>query len=509
MSRLAKVGLFFLVVGVSSVGYILMTVDNIAGGNSYTITVFMDDASGLIEDSGVRMAGVDVGQIRKIELVEGQAKLTLEIREDVQIYEDAVISKQPSSLLGTSVVSINPGTRTGALVQHGQTVRNVQSTGDFGGALNSVQEVGDQAALFIKELREQFATEGTYQSLNEIVENVRLASDSTRILLEQNLQLLSSTLASIDEVVRQVNSRSDQELERVSIILENTATITNRIEELLAENDERIAASLADVQESLSSLNRTLQTVESSAVDVKDATAQIRSGEGTVGKIVYDDELYNRMNNIATGAEDIVDRLAGLGIQVGYEGSYLTQAGDARNDFHIRLLPRINEQSQAHPQKYYELGLVDTPLGVTETTTTRVVTESGTPDEDYLRTTEKTSDDLKFNAVLARRYGPVTLRGGVIESTGGFGVDLTPVEQFQLSAEMFEFGQDIPNLRTYGTIYPFYQPERDNPLNWIFLSGGVEQTLSDDRDYFFGGGLRFTDQDLQGLVGLVPFGTGQ
>jgi phospholipid/cholesterol/gamma-HCH transport system substrate-binding protein len=372
--------------------------------------------------------------------------------------------------------------------------------------LSSVQDVGTEAAGFIRDLREQFATEGTYQDLNEIIENVRLASDSTRVLLEQNLQLLSSTLTSIEQVVRQVNSRSDEELDRVSQILENTVSITARIEALLAANDERIAASLQDVQTSLASLNRTLQTVESSAVDVKDATSHIRSGEGTVGKIVYDDELYERVNNIATGAEDIVNRLSGLGIQVGYEGSYLTQTGDARNDFHLRLLPRIGEQSQAHPEKYYELGLVDTPAGVTETTTTRVVTESGTPDEDYLRTTEKTTDDLKFNALLARRYGPVTLRGGVIESTGGFGVDLTPVEQVQISAEMFDFGDETPNLRTYGTIYPFYQPDRNNPLNWIFLSGGVEETLTDDRDYFVGGGLRFTDQDLQGLVGLVPFG---
>lgn len=506
MSRLAKVGIFFLVIGISSVGYILMTVDNIAGGDAYTITVFMEDASGLIVDSGVRMAGVDVGQIRSIELVDGQAKLTLDIRGDVQIYEDALISKQPSSLLGTSVVSIDPGDRSGAMVQHGETIRNVQSTGDFGGALSSVQEVGTEAALFIKELREQFATEQTYGDLSEIIENVRLASDSTRILLEQNLQLLSSTLSSIEEVVQQVNSRSDEELDRVSTILQNTASITSRIEALLAENDEQIAASLSEVQTSLASLNRTLQTVESSAVDVKDATAQIRSGEGTVGKIVYDDELYERVNNIATGAEDIVNRLSGLGIQVGYEGSYLTQAGDARNDFHLRLLPRINEQSQAIPEKYYELGLVDTPAGLTETTTTRVVTEAGNPDEDYLRTTEKTTDSLKFNALLARRYGPVTLRGGVIESTGGFGVDLTPIEQVQLSAEVFDFGDETPNLRTYGTIYPFYQPDRNNPLNWIFLSGGVEETLSDERDYFVGGGLRFTDQDLQGLVGLVPFG---
>ncbi|MFW5811764.1 MAG: MlaD family protein, partial [Alkalispirochaetaceae bacterium] len=119
MSRLAKVGLFFLIIGAGSIGYILLTVDNIAGNDGYTITVYMDDASGLIVDSGVRMAGVDIGQIREIELEDGRARLVLEIQGGVEIYEDAMVSKQPSSLLGTSVISIDPGDRSGGVVEAG------------------------------------------------------------------------------------------------------------------------------------------------------------------------------------------------------------------------------------------------------------------------------------------------------------------------------------------------------------------------------------------------------
>jgi hypothetical protein len=115
---------------------------------------------------------------------------------------------------------------------------------------------------------------------------------------------------------------------------------------------------------------------------VKNATHQVRREEGTLGKVVYDDELYNRVNSIADGAEQIVDRLAGLGLQVGYEGAYLTGAGSARNDFHLRLLPRSANQSQVRPKKYYELGVVDRPAGVTETVTRRVSTsESGADPE--------------------------------------------------------------------------------------------------------------------------------
>ncbi|MDR1803814.1 MAG: hypothetical protein LBQ94_09435 [Treponema sp.] len=38
-----------------------------------------------------------------------------------------------------------------------------------------------------------------------------------------------------------------------------------------------------------------------------------------------------------------------------------------------------------------------------------------------------------------------------------------------------------------------------------FLSwGGVNNILNDNRDYFFGGGLRFADREVKGLIGLIP-----
>lgn len=103
----------------------------------------------------------------------------------------------------------------------------------------------------------------------------------------------------------------------------------------------------------------------------------------------------------------------------------------------------------------------------------------------------------------------MTVRGGLIESSGGFGVDVAPVDQLELSAEMFQFGDPLPNLRAYGTEYPFFDPTAHSPLRWLFLSRGVEEALGSQRDYLVGGGLRLTDQDLQGLVGLAPLATGQ
>ena len=98
-----------------------------------------------------------------------------------------------------------------------------------------------------------------------------------------------------------------------------------------------------------------------------------------------------------------------------------------------------------------------------------------------------------------------TLRGGLLESTAGIGVDFQPVKWVNLSGELFQFKDgERPNLRSTVTVYPFFNPESDKPWNWLYLKGGVNNALSGDRDYFFGAGLRFADREARGLIGLVP-----
>jgi phospholipid/cholesterol/gamma-HCH transport system substrate-binding protein len=74
-----------------------------------------------------------------------------------------------------------------------------------------------------------------------------------------------------------------------------------------------------------------------------------------------------------------------------------------------------------------------------------------------------------------------------------------------LSGEIFNFRTDeAPNLRGTLTVYPFFDPNGDKPWHWLYLRGGVSNILTDKRDYFIGGGIRFADREVKSLVGLLP-----
>jgi len=498
MNRLAKIGLFFLIVGVGGVSYILLAVDRFDRLPTYEVTVFMDDAMGLTTNTRVSMAGVPVGTIRSIQLENGKAKLTLAIEENVDIFEDAVVSKQASSLLGTSVISIDPGSRGAASMSDGGTIHTVITRGDFGETLDSAEDAGKEMARILKEFREELMTEAATQGIAEIIENLRQTSQVTRELLEQNLRLLAGTLETIDRFADRVDRQSPDELERISTVLENAAGISDRLERIIGGGEDDLAITIAELRHSAEQLSASMDRISRVSEDVQDVSGTIRSGEGTLGRIVYDDELYTRVTAITASAESIVERIVGLETQVAFQSTYLTRAEAAQNEFALRLLPRTRD-------RYYELGIVNTPDDVVQRTSTTTTVDGGA---ETVEVQERARDEIRFNAQIARIFGPLTLRGGLIESTGGFGVDVRPFRQLELSGEMFDFGtHDRPNLRTTGTVYPFYDPAGDYPWYWLYLTGGVNNTLNaDEREYFLGGGLRFTDEEIRGLIGLIPLG---
>jgi phospholipid/cholesterol/gamma-HCH transport system substrate-binding protein len=123
-----------------------------------------------------------------------------------------------------------------------------------------------------------------------------------------------------------------------------------------------------------------------------------------------------------------------------------------------------------------------------------------------------TERQLKFSVYLAKRYGFISGRFGILENTGGFGVKFHLFnDSLTLSADAFEFAnplKDHPRLKVYAD-YRF--------LDHILLTAGaddvVNRPITDDidktriisgRDFFVGAGFFFTDEDIKLLLSAIP-----
>jgi phospholipid/cholesterol/gamma-HCH transport system substrate-binding protein len=507
VSRYLKIGLFVTITGTALIVYVMQTAEVVGTGQTYTVHAFIDDASGLLVDSDVSIAGVDVGRLTAIQLEGDRARLTMEIRRGVELTEDAEVVKATEGLLGTASVSINPAQGQGAAVSDGETLRNVRRSATISQTVESANDLASNATELVQEINTYLRDQQTVQAIDEIVQVTREMVTSTRVLLEENLVLARASMENIQAFTDRMDAQTEGQFMRVREILESTASLTARLDGLVGAGDESLERSIRGIEDNLDSLQRVLDSVEVSASNVQSITGTISDGEGNVGRLVNDDELYDRTVQVVEQAQEFLDATIGLGVQVGFTSEYLTQQVDTKDEFELRLVPGDGDT------KYYSVGVVNTPVPTrtvrtTRTTTTPTGTNAGSVPvpENTVTTEEVTTDEFKLNLQLARIWGPLTVRAGVFESTAGVGMDLAPIDQFSLSAEAFDFGaEDGVYLRGFGTIYPFFDPAGNNPLDWLYLSGGVDDAMGVyERDFFVGAGVRFTDEDLRGLVGFIP-----
>ncbi|HXH85093.1 MAG TPA: outer membrane lipid asymmetry maintenance protein MlaD [Candidatus Tectomicrobia bacterium] len=122
----------FLVLGILALGYLSVKLGRVSilGGGGYTVVVEFPSVGGLKPGSTVEIAGVEVGRVESIELVDYQAQVVLRMDPEIKLQEDAIASIKTKGLIGEKFVRISPG-GSDAIIPPGGRIREVEAPVDF------------------------------------------------------------------------------------------------------------------------------------------------------------------------------------------------------------------------------------------------------------------------------------------------------------------------------------------------------------------------------------------
>ncbi len=125
------VGLF-VVAGLVCLGYLAIKLGKLeAFGNSgYVVYADFASVAGLRRGDAVEIAGVGVGRVDSLSLVDDRARLALRIDAGVDIQEDAIASVRARGLIGDKFIAISPGA-SDRLVPSGGKIRETESPPDI------------------------------------------------------------------------------------------------------------------------------------------------------------------------------------------------------------------------------------------------------------------------------------------------------------------------------------------------------------------------------------------
>ncbi len=508
MSSAAKVGVFVLII-LAILGYFVLKIEDVKigrGGGTKTVSAVFDSVAGLDNKSSVRVAGVRVGKVKDVRLrPDGRAEVDLEIDKDVQLHGNAVARVANLGLLGEKYIEIEPGTAASPVIPEGQkVVLNGTQPASMDDVTNQISAIATDVKAITESFRGVVGGQAGQQRLNEIIENVRTITVQVRELVAANRSNVDATMAN----ARAISESLRVEIPRLAASIEKTA---NAIGGTVGENREDVKV----IVENLRKLSTDLQVT---AKNVDDITGQVRSGEGTVGKLVYSDEAHDKLNKALTAVEsgvtelkNVIGRVGKMQLDLGVNADYyagLQQNGPTQDLFgNSRSAVSLHLVPNPENNRFYHVELANTPFGhrrdkvIEETITNPATGLSSTT------ITKQTKFDQGFvaSAQVGWNLQPLVVRLGLIDSTGGAGVDYKVNDRISATAEAFDFSKrydNQPHLRVYGEYV--LRPESTH-MPAIFVRSGIDNPFNQTA-FTIGGGIRWRDDDLKYLLGSIPVG---
>lgn len=480
-----KVGAFVLGALVATVVAYRFVDERAGGGETYRVSAIFDDVQGLVPKSRVVIAGIQVGQIDGIRLEGARARVDLLIHADVQIHEDATISKRTASILGEALLVIHPGTATRPLIGDGGQIMTEAGAMGTDEILSSVGRTAASVERVAAQLERTFGTDEGGAQMKSALKNLSEALEAINRTIRQNEAAVGHTVSMLEDTTEQAGPRLVR-------ILDNIESVTKNVRTIVGENPENLDSAGGQIKDTIASLNRSAHQLEEVLGDVGAITDRTERGEGTVGRLLKDEHLIDEVEGVAEGIGEVVEPIARLQTIVGLQSEYNFIANTFKNYFSLRIQPREDS--------YYLFELINDPRGLTEysqATVRRSPPADGEP-SFYQETRVETKDAFRFSLMLAKRIHFATFRFGILESTGGVGLDLHLFNNtLELSTDMFAVGeQTFPRLR----VRLAYEI-----VSKLWLQGGVDDAINSSSDLFLGMRLRFNDEDLKTIL---PFAGG-
>jgi phospholipid/cholesterol/gamma-HCH transport system substrate-binding protein len=100
------------------------------GEDGYELKATFSSVAGLKEGAPVEMAGVPVGRVTEIRLKKGKALLTVWIKSELQVEDDAMASVRTKGLIGEKYLKLSSGASSD-LLSHGDELTETESVVDI------------------------------------------------------------------------------------------------------------------------------------------------------------------------------------------------------------------------------------------------------------------------------------------------------------------------------------------------------------------------------------------
>jgi phospholipid/cholesterol/gamma-HCH transport system substrate-binding protein len=292
------------------------------GGTKKVIYVIFPTAPGVDIGTPVRKSGITIGRVSRVELLKPSGvRVTTDIDPQYPLLDSEYCRVGTSSLLGDALLEFVPGpdSRNAKPLEHGAEIQNgivagnpanvvVNLENDIRNALASIRQAGEEVRIAAGTLNT--AISNNDDQVPRIMQKSELALDQFNLTMRSMNELFGDPQMRADlrktlRDVPQLFTEARDTLQKANEGFAGMKVVTDRASKNL-ENLENFTRPLGERGEQLvNNLDGSLANVNALLEQLVEFTDNLNSRQGTLGRLMNDEELYQKLNRSLTNLEEL------------------------------------------------------------------------------------------------------------------------------------------------------------------------------------------------------------
>jgi len=330
MKKEFLVGLF-LFLGLIVFGILVFVIKDIKLEKGYRLNIYFDDVGNLMERAWVRMRGVKIGRVEKIEIENNKAKVVVWIDDKVKLYKTAKAKISSTGVLGVKYIEIVQGEPLDEFLKDGDNVYNTESIVSIDDAIsegiNSLRKFGDM--------------------LSGLTKGRDLGGK------------IDSIMSNLEGITEKINNSIDEEQLRQTI--RNVQTAGENLSEFLNDTKNEVKSAVLTLKDVSEKLNQMVENVKSTQT----IAGQIISDKESGKKVA---ETISSFKLVVEKADKTLNRINMFTTYWDYRFRYDTKNEISKSDVGLEIYPKdtkfyylavnnISSDEQVVSEKYNTLSI--------------------------------------------------------------------------------------------------------------------------------------------------------
>ena len=266
-------------------GFNFMKGLNLFDGPSKTYLTEYNNVQGLNTASVVTINGVEVGKVINIVFNKepekrGQLIVEFSVETDFEFSKNSIAKIYSASLMGGKSLAVIPSYE-GEMAKPGDILQGEIESDIFSSVTEKLNPL-------------QAKVENVIVSADSLMTGLTDVLDTnSRNNLKRSIARLNNTIANFESISKSVDELIKTNEEKLGSTIENTKLMTNNLAKL---SDTLVNANLG----------LTVKNLETTITSLNKILASVEAGDGTLGKLLNDEKMYNNLTNSSKELEELL-----------------------------------------------------------------------------------------------------------------------------------------------------------------------------------------------------------